>query len=59
MTKSDTLVAYILDHAPYNERHDEIKSRGLARLHDEYVRGWQQRMRHALRQSPVGDNYAR
>lgn len=59
MTQSDTLVAYILDRVPYNASLDEIKARGLARLHDEYVRSWQQRMRHALRQSPVGDNYAR
>ncbi len=57
--KSDTLVAYILDHVPYNERLDEIKARGLACAHDEYVRQWKQRMSAALRVSPVYGQYTR
>jgi len=59
MNDSDTLVAHILDLPPYNLSQSEIKARGLARAHDEYVKAWQQRMKAALRQSPVSGTYVR
>lgn len=59
MTDSDTLVDHILDLPPYNLSHSEIKARGLARAHDEYVKSWRQRMKAALRQSPVSGLYVR
>jgi hypothetical protein len=54
--RNETLVASMIDSATdfgSDERRQALAERGLARAHDDYIRGWKQRLAAAMRQSPV------
>jgi hypothetical protein len=60
--RNDTLVASMIDSATdfgSDERRQALAERGLARAHDDYIRGWKQRLAAALRVSPVSAPYVR